>query len=249
MVELIEGQEGLPVADPQSTEVPEAEQVPVWAQELRKQNEAAIEAMKVAQGQARRAEQRADALQDAVTRLIANQQAVTPGQPAQDAVEDLLKDLDDSDPATRAIKQALRETRRELIATRKELAQVTGHQYRQQMSQAEMDARNHNAQALMDYADLAGVDIETVMGEIQKLPTGQMWDEGRKLIRSKKGTGNGSAAKQEHIEALRESGKFGETRRGAGGAAVTDDNQFLADYTAGKVNDHARAMRLTGIKR
>jgi len=154
------------------------------------QNKELIEATRTAQGQARKAEQQAQMAWDAAQRMIDKEQGK--GASTEDAVTQLVRKLNDANPAEKLIKDALLTQQQTISTMMGELQVVKGHRQRQEIDAAAQEDRNHTANELWDRAQDMGFDLKSeefkkVVEEIGKLETGPrgsiMWTEGKKILK------------------------------------------------------------------
>ena len=227
-------QEVIPEPAPEFAPEPELD-VATAIRQLREQTKALLEATKTAQGQARRAEQQA---------LAAMQSSLAgvrqPPAERENPVDKLLGELDDADPATRNIKHAIRAVQAENRRLASEVGVLAGHRQREQITQAEQDRRSYDYANLVEHAEDLGVDI-SALPEIGRLPTQEMWTEGKRLLREAKKDGRAlrSAPASEHVAAARERGVYAEARPGQAGSSPRTKAQMEQAYIDGEVSSEA----------
>jgi len=152
---------------------------------IKEQNAALLEATKVAQGQARRAEQQANlALQASQVVNASLPRAAEPDDP----VVELAKGLNDANPAERLLKQALITQQQNIKRLEQEVGQQRSYRVRDEITAKEQQDRAYVEDQLIEYASDLGVDLRTVSDAIQQLPTSDMWREGKKILRAARTT-------------------------------------------------------------
>lgn len=142
-----------------------------------------LDGFRTLQGQVRRLEARVVA-QDTNLQTIARSQDPQDGRGrAQNPVEAALAGLDDTDPAVGAVKRAIGAMQSHIQGLEGKLANVEGHTTRQALTQEEQGRQAYIWKELHDFADGRGVDLANLEGQIRALPTTDMWQEGKQLIR------------------------------------------------------------------
>ena len=211
---------------------PEPQQIDVATelQAVKKSMDELIQATKLAQGQARRAEQIA----------LAAQTAVHPKAASEDPIEAYIDKLDDNDPATRLIKTALKTQQQELKGLKQKFVEVDNQNVRQAMSQKEVADRAYSGSELIAFAEAAGVDIRLVAREIDALPTALMYHSGKEIIMREKTKAKRAPSDTTEPVVSGET-KYTETRRSPGARpktwveteqAYADGNISTEQYTA-----------------
>lgn len=196
---------------------------PITAKELN----ALVEANRVSQGQARRAEAVATQAQTTINMLLArlNQPQTTK---VQDSIEDTLDRLDESDPALAVVKQALK-------ADRAKLRQLEGYVARSNATQQQETEREYTVQQLGRVARAAKVPIEVVMTRVGHLPPAQMWAEGLDAIDSATGGDDGGdeerIRREERERVGKKLGLFQDRRTSGGGGGGPISRAEIAGMT------------------
>ena len=191
------------VAPPPASEaeLQDADNKPITAREFRE----LVESNKVAQGQARRAEEVSRQTQGAVQALFERlDRANTPAkvEKATDEIEGLLDRLDDSDPALAAVKVAIKHERAQRVADREELNAVKAHIRRQEFTKQQQEARDYVVTESVDLLD-GLVKPEEVRQALAHLPATatdtELWAEAKKFIKRQRRTPAATDDQEERI--------------------------------------------------
>ncbi len=219
------------------------EQPPAWTKEL-------LNEMRSLKGQIRRNEadgteikRRQDAVDAHLQTLAATLSSSRPVQPEPDH----FRDVDLSDPGTRALVEAVQSQKAQLSALEQRLIAE------QRRASERQQAEAYTMTELQDYAE-GRIDFETVKAKIMSLPLEERWKGGKQIIKEAQ---QEIAAKPkpkpqlsaEEKERLREEGKapvFEERRTGSGLRARSRDQLFEA-YNRGEIepgsDDYKRVQR------